>query len=332
MTVLSQYERLECPAIWRANAEAQRENVIVTLGKATLVIVSETDVALSHWSLPALERINPSAKPAQYRPAKDSTELLEIDDETMVDAIETVRRAITRRQPHHGRLRGVMRLGLVAVVITLAILWVPGAIRAYTSAMLPPVLREDIGTRLLSHLVPVTGPACANRQSLPAVRAISERLFGAEPPRVVVLSGGPVRSLSLPGNMLLLHRELIEAAEQAEVPAGYLIVEAQRAAEAPPLASLLDQSSLWTSVKLLTTGEIDEESLKHYAESLPLVGGEMPLGISQAFISAALTPQPYLDDLEFRGTPLPDIADQVSVPEPVLSDAQWIRLQDICAR
>ncbi|MEM1361155.1 MAG: hypothetical protein AAGF94_05495 [Pseudomonadota bacterium] len=332
MTVLSQYERLECPAIWRADADAQRENVFVTLGKATLVIVSETEVALSHWSLPALERINPGATPAKYRPAKDSTELLEIDDETMVDAIETVRKSITRRQPHHGRLRGFMRLVFVVALIGLAILWVPGAIRAYTNAMLPQVLREDIGSRLLSHLVPVTGPACANRQSLPAVAKMSERLFGPGSPRVVVLSGGPVRSISLPGNMLLLHRELIEAAERAEVPAGYLIVEAQRAAEAPPLARLLDQSNLWTSVKLLTTGEIDEERLKQYAEGLPLSDAAMPLGISQAFTSAALSPAPYLDDLAFRGATLPDVTDQITAPEPVLSDANWVRLQDICAR
>ena len=48
MTVLAKYQRLECDAIWRAASDAQRQNVFVSLGDATLVIHDGADSALAH--------------------------------------------------------------------------------------------------------------------------------------------------------------------------------------------------------------------------------------------------------------------------------------------
>ena len=59
MTVLAKYQRLEAEGIWRADPEAQRQDVIVAIGEATLTISAANGTALAHWSLPAIERLNP---------------------------------------------------------------------------------------------------------------------------------------------------------------------------------------------------------------------------------------------------------------------------------
>jgi hypothetical protein len=64
MTALSEFERLEAPGLWRPTPEAQRLNVIVSVGDATLTISDMQDRPLSHWSLPALHRLNPGKTPA----------------------------------------------------------------------------------------------------------------------------------------------------------------------------------------------------------------------------------------------------------------------------
>ena len=105
MTALSEYARLETTGLWRETPDSQRREVVVSLGDATLVISTMTDSALSHWSLPAVHRLNPGKRPALYAPDAEADELLEISEPQMIEAIETLRRAIDRTRPKPGRLR-----------------------------------------------------------------------------------------------------------------------------------------------------------------------------------------------------------------------------------
>jgi hypothetical protein len=68
MTVLEQYRRLESLGLWRDGPDDQRREVVVSLGEATLVVSTPAETALTHWSLPAIERLNPGRTPALYAP------------------------------------------------------------------------------------------------------------------------------------------------------------------------------------------------------------------------------------------------------------------------
>jgi hypothetical protein len=69
MTALKKYKRLEGPAVWRAGPQAQGRDVVISLGKSSLVISDARSGAIvSHWSLPALTRLNPGREPAVYSP------------------------------------------------------------------------------------------------------------------------------------------------------------------------------------------------------------------------------------------------------------------------
>ena len=98
-TALRQFQRLEAPGSWRPAPNAQLREVVVSIGEATLILSDpKSDAPLTHWSLPAIQRVNPGATPAVYTPvttAEDAGyETLEIDDRWMIDAINRVQAAI----------------------------------------------------------------------------------------------------------------------------------------------------------------------------------------------------------------------------------------------
>ena len=56
MTALTQYQRLESSGLWREAPDAQRREVIVTFGDASIIITDKNERPLTHWSLAALIR------------------------------------------------------------------------------------------------------------------------------------------------------------------------------------------------------------------------------------------------------------------------------------
>lgn len=309
MTVLSKYQRLECPGIWHPAADAQRQDVFVSLGKASLIVRSGSDVVLTHWSLPAVERLNPGARPALYRPGPDADELLEIDDDTMIEAIRTVARALVRARAHPGRVRrAVLGLSFLAVA-GLGIWWLPGALTRHTAALMPAGLRGEIGQRLLRELEPYAGQPCTARGGLAALAVLNERVFPGGGWSIVVLPDGPVASAHLPGRMILLRRDTIDAAADPNALADVILLEAARLRARDPMLEMMTDAGLRATFDLLTRGVVSTDTLRHYAGKV-LVADRSPL------------PDGALDAERAR-TGLDPAA-------PVLGDVAWLRLRGIC--
>ena len=72
MTALNEYDRLETTGLWRESPQAQRRDVHVSFGEASLIIRDRNDTALTHWSLSAVSRGNPGQRPALFHPGDDS--------------------------------------------------------------------------------------------------------------------------------------------------------------------------------------------------------------------------------------------------------------------
>ena len=56
MVALKKYDRIESSGIWRASPDAQRVDVVVSLGDATLTIKTTHEQVLAHWSIAAISR------------------------------------------------------------------------------------------------------------------------------------------------------------------------------------------------------------------------------------------------------------------------------------
>ncbi|WP_188526458.1 hypothetical protein [Sinisalibacter lacisalsi] len=339
MTALTQYQRLEAPGLWRPRAEAQRLNVIVSIGDATLTITDLSDRALAHWSLAALHRLNPGQSPALFAPsdAAEDTEELEIDDADMITALEKVRRAIDRSRPRAGRLRIGFTLAALALGATLAVTWLPGALRQHTLSVLPDVTRTAVGERLLDRVRRATGAPCTGTYGVAALSRLGARVLEGDQARLFVMPAGVAGAGHLPGGIILINRALVEDYPEPDVAAGFLLAEAERARQQDPMAAFLRHAGIVATAKLLTTGTIDDHVLDAYAETLLTTPPEpVPVeALLARFEAAGVRSTPYAYALDKTGETTLGLIEADPVPlalsAPLLADADWISLQGICA-
>ncbi len=336
MTALTDFERLECQGIWRPTPDSQRRDVIVSVGKATLTISDQQGLAIAHWSLPAVERVNGGERPAIFRPGADANETLELTDETMILAIAKVQSAVNRQRPHPGRLRFGLVGGSIALTAALALFWLPNAMISYTASVVPSAKRIAIGDVLLANIKRVAGKPCDSVLGTQSLSRLQARLFGDTPGKIVVLSDGVLPASHLPGQIILLNRELVEDHEQVEVAAGYAIVENLRASQHDPLVQLLDQAGLMAAFRLLTTGDIPETVLSSYSEHLLIAEPETvpEKAIVEWFQNAEIRSSPYAYAIDISGeTTLALIESDAAAAhsaKPILADGDWVSLQGIC--
>lgn len=335
MTALSQYQRLESQGLWRATADAQRLNVIVSFGNATLVLSDKNETPLTHWSLPAITRVNPGAHPAIFAPGPDAAETLELDDSYMIEAIETVRTAVARGRSKPGRLRLIVLLLALGLALALSVFWLPDALNRYTASIVPAAKRIAIGQALLDNISRVSGAPCTSAYGTVALDSLSRRLLPAGDILVVLPSGGQ-STRHLPGGYILLGRALVEDFDEPDVVAGYVLAEMLRARGHDPLVDLLEQSGLGISIRLLTTGEIPAQTLARYAEKL-LQDPVTPVAdeaLLKAFDTAGVRATPYAFALDVTGESTIGLIEAdpygTTPPAPLLSDGAWVSLQGIC--
>ncbi len=335
MTALTKYARLEATALWRASPEDQRREVIVSIGDATLVIIDLKSQPLTHWSLAAVERANPGQRPAIFFPDGDPGETLELGDgeAEMIEAIETLRKAIEKSRPKPGRLRWAGMAMSALVVLWLAVFWLPGAMLDHTLTVVPSVKRAAIGSALLTRIERVSGPVCNDTRGQAALALLSARLRAG---RVVVLPAMTRDSLHLPGQLILLNRSVIEDFEEPDIAAGYIVTEQARRDTSDPLRELLRVAGLRENFRLLTTGDVSEAALDTYAQYLMTKPAQDPDIAAQIarFEAAALRSTPYAYARDVTGETTINLIEgdpmNGKLTEPLMSDANWLRLQAIC--
>jgi hypothetical protein len=336
MTALKEYQRLECSGLWREADGAQRREVIVAFGDATLVISDARNTrALAHWSLPAILRLNPTDQPARYAPGPDAGEELEIEDDTMIAAIAKVHALIEARRPHPGRLRAILLGTALAAVIAVGLFWVPRALITHTAAALPSSKRQEIGHMALADLERLTGIRCAGPEGSTALARLRDRLLGPNG-QIVVLPDGLNRTGHLPGGIVLLPRMLVEAGKSPDVIAGAVLAEDQRRRISAPTEVMLRHAGLRATLTLLTTGDLPDTAVAGYGEVI-LDQPQSQLtdtDLIARFASAGLSTTPYAYALDPTGETVLGLIEADPMrnrpAEPVLSDTEWVALQGIC--
>ncbi|MGY6412306.1 MAG: hypothetical protein ACXIUV_14940 [Alkalilacustris sp.] len=341
MTALSRYQRLECDGLWRPAADEQRRDVVVAFGEASLIL---TDIRsgrpLAHWSLPAVTRRNPGAQPALFTPDADASETLEIEDPDMIAALETVARAVRQGRRVRPRRRPALVAGAALVAVLALAWWVPRAMVEHAERTLPAAARAQIGALVLADLAQSGHPVCGAPLGLRALGRLAERL-GA--PQLIVLDGPDLPpALALPGGIVALGRPMVEAHDSPEVAAGHVlaVLAALDAGEAP-LAAALRHAGPWATFRLLTTGALDPRDLRGHGTArlaeaqTARRGGEAAL--LARFDAAEVPLAPWAEaaarsDAERLLSAAAARSPGAAPPRPILSDGEWVSLQDICQR
>jgi len=338
MTALDRYVRLESDGLWRPGPDQQRQQVTISFGDATLVIADGASRPLTHWSLPALIRLNPNERPAIYAPDTEASEELEIADEIMIDAIEEVRKALVKARPQPGKLRHWITAGVIATTLALAVFWLPGALMRQTLAVVPLSKRVEIGATILAHVQTRTGPVCRDATAQAAAGKMATRVFGAGTPlNIVVVPELAQGALAVPGGLIILDAGLLQAADDPAAVAGFVLASRTAISGGDTLEPVLKEAGLTTTVGLLTSGDIPRDVLQRHADDrLAAPAAQASASeLRRAFQTANLPHRPYQVLAQQRTGTLPDLGRdplEGRPTPPVLNDSEWISLQNICNR
>ena len=344
MTALEKYRKLEGQGLWAPSQDAQRREVIVSFGDATLVISDTRSMKpLSHWSLPAVERLNPGKRPALFSPDGGGSEILELQDDWLIEALRTVQRALRPPRPLSARLRLPVLLGLAAVTGLLIALLVPPALVAHTASVVPMAKRVELGEALRADLVQMGAVECRSDHGDAALASLQRALF-QQPAQLLVLRGLPLdapRVQPIMGRFFLIDARLLDDAASAEALAGAVLMAAQRSADLDPLRPLLRHAGILATFRLLTAAELPAPALQGYAPALLRALPDPPQtdSLMERFARVALSTRPLVDNPAPLDPGLAGLAEVLRALDPMageppqtalLSDGQWVSLQNIC--
>lgn len=332
MTALAQYQRLETTGLWR-QGEARAREVVVALGDATLTLRDPaSDMALAHWSLPAVVR-----RGDVFAPGPDSDETLAIEDADMLAALDRLGRAVARGRPRPVWTRGLV-FGAAGLAVAAGIAaFAPGIIVAQTAGAVPAAERAAITRAVLADLAPLTGVPCDGPAGRTALAELAGRLFGAGGPGILILRDGLAHPAALPDGTILLPASLIAAQGPQALAPQALAGAALAAASQPgdPLAPALDHAGIWPALQLMATGALPSDALAGYGEALlrrPALPDDVPALLAR-MAAAGVAPAPYgwWRDPTGEGTLALIEADRSGTnPPPVMSDTDWLAIRAIC--
>ena len=344
MTALEKYRKLEGSGLWAASSQDQRREVVVGFGDATLVISDGTSMTvLSHWSLPAVVRLNPGKRPALYSPEGDGGEVLELDDDWLIDALKVVQGALSPPRGLMSRLRTPILAALGLAGLIAATLVIPPALQDHTAAVVPMAKRVELGEALRHDLVLSGARLCQSTYAAPAIAALHRRLFQS-PATIVVMRDLPVnapRIQHVMGRIFIVDNRLLEEAESAEALGGAILLAAQRAVEEDPLRPLLRHAGVVATFRLLTSAELPPRAMVGYAPALlraPLAVPDAE-AVLERFARSDLSTRPLVDNPFPLDPTLDQIGDALRARDPLrgeppsnalLTDGQWVSLLNIC--
>ncbi len=279
MTALDRYVRLEATGIWREGPDAPPREVVVSFGKATLVLTDPADAPLGHWALAGVQLIGRGDGGTVYAMGGDGAETLTIQDAEMVAAIEEVRRelpawpsaAAAPAPRRRGRLVGLLVLlaGLTALAAA-----VPQMLGRLATATVPPEQAEEFGDRILLALIEAGGAPCADPPGQRVVERIAATVLRAPVPPVRVIDLGGGIGAALPGGTILLDRSAVSAPAQAADLAQWI---AGIAAGADPVAEMMRAAGPAANLRHVLTGDPGPEAVARAATRLRAAAAEPPV-------------------------------------------------------
>lgn len=318
--------------MWHPSPDAQRRDVIISIGKATITLSTPNGKALTHWSLPAIQRLNGGGAPALYGPGGDAPDTLEVSDPEMIKAIERVLAAIRKTPGAASWIRRIAMLSLLVGFCIAMVIWLPGAITAYTASLVPEAARASIGAAVLAKTERVAGVPCSTPAGERALARLSERLFPGGATQLSVMRSVLAETAHLPGGDILIGHRLVEDHETPDVLAGYLLAEDLRRTETEPLARLLAGVPFRASLAILSTGKLRDIDLERMAEWViaapltPVPDSDLLTAMEAMRVSAAA--YGYAKDISGEATLV--FVEKKGDTAPVLDDTDWIALQAIC--
>ena len=331
MTAIKEFERLESLGLWRDLKDSQRREVVVSFGESTLVLSDINNRPITHWSLAAIEDAGNGENGIIFTVDDLGEETLEIDDQIMISAIYKIKASIEARRPHPGRLRLFLGASILISFLGVSIFWLPNALTQYASNIVPDSKAVEIGEVILKSIQKTTGSTCSTPLGERALRRLENRVIGSPSNRIQIIEMGNRPSLHLPGGNILLNYRLTLNEPNANLIAGYAILERAIEDEKSPLFDLFKSMGLKKTLKFLGTGDIDNSDLEYFANKQLFGSLSAPKAdTTSELFNVAEIPRTRFANHANRSDLL--IANDLMAEEylPILDEVDWLNLQEIC--
>jgi hypothetical protein len=330
MTALEKFDRLESLGLWKESETSQKKEVIVSFGKASLVLSDNHDTPLTHWSLGAVEIRETGDERVLYAPDKTGFETLEITDPTMNRAIAKIRKAIRKPKSHRGRIRLLSTALITLCLCLLGIFWFPAALTDYTAQIISEAKAREIGARLMPHINQYAGPPCQATGTDFVIRKLEDRLMETSHNTLFITDMGARYSTHLPGGIILANRSLVEGFSGPEVLAGFVLMERALQKQHPAIRALFSQAGPIATLSFLVNGDINDAVLGAFAKNLMTRSMTLPdtPALLEMFKAVDISSTPFADAINNQilaeGDPVKGAF------KPILTDPEWLALQSIC--
>ncbi|MEO0357509.1 MAG: hypothetical protein AAF386_04295, partial [Pseudomonadota bacterium] len=298
MTALHSYTRLECIGLWRPTPKDQRREAVVQLGTASLTILDSAGRPLAHWSLAAVDRVGLSdAQAVIYRPHPDASDTLEIDDATMIAALDQIHTAVHARSKPPRKWGRWATLGIGVAACAIAALYAARVLPGYAAAILPDARAAELSVRLTDRLTDTVGPACQTPESDRALRNLTARLDALGDLTFVIVPSDETHVVALPAGHVVVPQGLLAQAASADVLAGHILVALSTAWVQDPAQTVFQDAGLLATARYVLGGQISDRAINNAADTMltrtptPLAGAAATL--LQGFDALGVSASPF---------------------------------------
>ncbi len=331
MNPIKDFDRLEAMGLWREVGTRQRKEVVVSFGKSTLVLTDINNNPLTHWSLASINHLGQSDRGSIFSADPTGEETLEIEDPTMIAAISKIRSTIDAARPHPGRLRAIFRWGSILIFALLVIFWAPSVVKNYAAHVVPAAKAQEISEAVLVSMERITGKRCTTIEAAEALNRLEVRLFPEQPKDIHVLQLGSRISTTLPDGDVILNGRRLAEMPTPEIAAGFVLAEGLANKENAVMQKLFRSLTIREAARFLSNGKIASDRIDALANQLLF---DQPISIDAKalhvrFFETQIPHRPYANFTNSGALAVLPNA-QIDNIDPLLSDAEWLAVTEVC--
>ena len=328
---LADFQLLECLGIWHQLPNDPGMEVVVKIDASALTLISKGNQVIVQWSCDAIRRRRQRGLPAIYSPDSEFAETLEVSDLTAISVLDDIIASFDEQLARSGlSLRGVAVFVAVLALIVVPAVALFDRIAPHVAGLVSYRQQSEIGERVFAALADERGGECRSGKGMQSISVLERRIFPDERYRLRVVSDQAVRSLMLPGSIIVVGASVLEEFDGPEVVAGYALLELAAAGKSGPFDRFLSHAGIGVATYPALERGIDDRAMIDYARSLP---AENPALVDDArrleeFARAGFSSVPFGRVAGRAGL----VADEPGggLHEPLMTDSQWLWLRDIC--
>ncbi|MGB1235854.1 MAG: hypothetical protein ACPG5U_08980 [Planktomarina sp.] len=336
MTALHKFDRLE--AVGHASHGDQRwAEVIVQLGKSTLVLADTKGAPLSHWSLAGISRIQDEGTATLFDLSGAQQDLIWIDDVQMVAALGKIENAVVRTQVQPFRVTRYIVAAFAAVSVLGLTVAAIQKLPNYAASLVSDTKAQALGLQMVSQIDDLVGPLCRTPEGLSALSKMTTALSSLGDLSLHAASMGQDHIIVLPGSNMIISADLLQSTASPAALAGHIIHAQAAAVQNDPVQRVFENIGPWHTLRYLVQGNINDAA-RQTASNAAL--SEPALAVSadtliQAFDITGISAKPFAaSSLAWSQNLTAALNEKDPYAEGsltyLLADGAFIGLQSIC--